>query len=357
MLRMARPAKRTPEVLEIVLERILQGEYAKEPLPSTRDLAAELGVSKFTVLRAYREAEARGAVKLAGGRRLAVPKGKRPLEAVFAVPAADTPNSFLWFASLDAVVAKRGGRATLVDYDGPSDSRLLKALQGRFDVFFLNPPGQISAVLGRLLDKRQHRVVSLYSDLPEWDIWGVDNMPAAAVDLLIFHLAAKGAREIHLVGSQSLRGRQAQLAERWADRLGAVGARGERFFPEKEGTNLPKAGALQAKRLLAVCPRPVAVIFADLPAAIGGYRAFWEAGLLPGRDVLAACLSCEPEPPYFTPSLTSIVAPSRTSVLEEAIDQILEKKIDERRAWVERVLPRARLYDGESTGANVPLPD
>ncbi len=38
---MARPAKRTPEVLEIILERIRKGEYARKPLPSTRELAAE----------------------------------------------------------------------------------------------------------------------------------------------------------------------------------------------------------------------------------------------------------------------------------------------------------------------------
>jgi len=55
-----RPAKRTPEVLEIILERIRKGEYARNPLPSTRKLAAELGVSKFTIDRAYCAAEKKG---------------------------------------------------------------------------------------------------------------------------------------------------------------------------------------------------------------------------------------------------------------------------------------------------------
>lgn len=355
---MARPAKRTPEVLEIILERIKKGDYARKPLPSTRNLASELGVSKFTIHRAYCAAEKKGLLKLSGRRRLVTGKAQsRPLEVAYIVPAADAPTSFLWFSSLDTVVTKRGGRATLVDYDGVSDSRLIRALRGNFDVIFLNPPRPaITPLLERLLCKSRDRVVTLYQDLPELDIWGIDNMPVEAVDLLIFHLASKGIREIHLVGSQQLLGRQQQLADRWAGRLTGVGAVGEKFFPQNGDGDLLEAAARQTKNLLSCHSKPASIVFCDLPAAMGGYRVLWEAGLYPGRDVLVTALSCDPETAFLTPTLTSIVAPSRTSVLEEALDQILLKKNTERRRWAEQTLSRVRLFEGESSNASAPLP-
>lgn len=348
---MARPAKRTPEVIELILERIRQGEYARKALPSTRALAAELGVSKFTIYRAYLAAEKKGLIKSVGRKWQAAGKGaSHSLEVAYVVPAADVPASFLWFSSLDEVVTRRGGRASLVDYSGPSDSRLIRTLRGNYDVIFFNPPhGPIPPLLERLLCKHRDQVVTLYQDLPKLDIWGIDNMPVEAVDLLIFHLASKGIREIHLVGSQALIGRQEQLVERWLGGLSAVKASGEKFLPEKWEDNLLEAAAQQTRKLLARYPRPASMVFCDLPSAIGGYRVFWEKGLLPGRDVLVAALVCEPEAAYLTPSLTSIIAPLRTSVLNEALDEILARKTSDRRHWAERALSRVRLFEGESS--------
>lgn len=79
-----------------------------------------------------------------------------------------------------------------------------------------------------------------------------------------------------------------------------------------------------------------------------------DAGSHPGRDILVAVLSCEPETTCLTPSLTSAIAPSRFSVLEEVIDQILMKKGEDRRRWAERALSRIRLFEGESSHMTAP---
>jgi len=350
---MARVSKRTPEVLEVVLSRIQKGEYERCPLPSTRELAEELGVSKFTIHRAYREAEKRGHIKLSERSRFVTTKSPSPvLKVAYIVPAVDSPSNFLWFSSLDTVVTRRGGHATLVDYDGPNDSRLTQALLEDYNLVFISPPPitQLPSILKRILSKAHERVVTLFQDMPELSILGIDNMPVKAVDLLIYHLVSRGAREIHLVGSQALNGRQKQLVECWASRLASVEAWGEKFFPEVDDKEeFPRAASLQTRELLARFPKPASIIFADLPAALGGCRALWNAGLHPGRDILVAVLSCEPEATYLTPSLTSLIAPSRISMLEETIDQILTKKKDERRRWAERALSRVRLFEGEST--------
>lgn len=348
---MARTAKRTPEVIELVLERIKQGEYDRKALPSTRLLAEELGVSKFTIYRAYCAAKEQGFVKCSGRKWVATANGQaRSLEVAFIVPVADVPTSFLWFSSLDELVDAQRGRAHLVDYNGPSDSRLIRALQGDYDVIFFNPPhGPMPPLLERLLRKRRANVVSLYQDLPKLGIWGVDNMPVEAVDLLVYHLASKGIREIHLVGSQSVLGRQEQLVAQWKHCLSAVRATGEEFCPAESEADLLEAAARQTRALLARHPRPASIVFSDLPSAIGGYRVLWEAGLVPGRDVLVAALVCEPEAAYLTPSLTSILAPPRTTVLEEACQQVLARKGADRKDWSKRALARVQLFEGESS--------
>ena len=351
---MARPAKRTPEVYEMIAERLRRGEYGRSALPSTRKLGTELGVSKFTILRALRLAEKKGLLSSKGRSRYALPPAgskKRSVRFACVVPAVDLTSSFNWFLSIDNVAVQRGGSATLIDYRSFSDPRLTQALSGKYDIIFFDPSSpELTPLLRRLLEENRSRVVPLYEDIPELDLWGIDNMPIGAVDLLIFHLASLGHREIHLVGSLPAVGRQQQLIDRWRSRLKAVGASGVSIFPSKSGTFLPGETHGLMPALLSSHPHPEAILFADLPAAIGGYRALWEAGLKPGMDVAVAALTCEPEAPLMTPSLTCLKVPSRETVIEEVVDTILKGGLRSKDDWVRTVLPQIRLLPGESSG-------
>lgn len=337
----------------MLVERIRRGDYARGPLPSTRKLGAEFGVSKFTILRAFQQAQKEGLLALRGRNRIAggkTSRAKRGPRFACVVPAVDLASSFHWFLSIDNVASEQKGSATLVDYRSVTDPRLTQALGGKFDVIFLDPPhGELTPLVKRLLSEKRDRVIPLYEDLPELDLWGIDNMPVSAADLLIFHLASLGHREIHLVGSLPLAGRQQQLLDRWRSRLQAIGATGESYFPTDQGSFLPASAMSVTRSLLASDPRPQSVLFADLPAAIGGYRALWELGLAPGKDVSVAALTCEPEAALMTPSLTSLVVPSRESIIREAIEAISNGTLRARRNWDETVLPRVRVMHGESS--------
>lgn len=352
---MARPGKRTPEVYEMIAERLRRGEYGRSALPSTRKLGAELGVSKFTILLALRMAEKKGLLNAKGRSRFAItPSGSKKRAVRFAclVPAVDLASSFHWFLSIDNVAVQRGGSATLIDYRSFSDPRLTQALSGKYDIIFFDPSSspKLTPLLHRLLEENRGRVVPLYEDIPELELWGIDNMPIGAVDLLIFHLASLGHRKIHLVGSIPAVGRQQQLIDRWRARLKAVGASGVSVFPSKSVTFLPEETHGLMPAFLSSHPHPEAILFADLPAAIGGYRALWEAGLKPGTDVAVAALTCEPEAPLLTPSLTCLKVPSRETVIEEVVDTILKRGRRSKDDWVRNILPQIRLLPGESSG-------
>ena len=351
---MARPATRTPEVYEMIAERLRRGEYSRGPLPSTRKLGTELGVSKFTILRALRLAEKKGLLRSKGRNRFALsPAGSKKKAARFAcvVPAIDLASSFNWFLSIDNVAVQRGGSATLIDYRSASDPRLTQALAGKYDIIFFNPSlHPLTPLLSRLLAQNRDRVVPLYEDIPEMGLWGIDNMPVGAVDLLVFHLASLGYREIHLIGCLPIAGRQQQLIDRWRTRLKAVGATGTPVFPNQENPFLPGEAHTLTRTFLASHPRPPAIIFADLPSAIGGYRALWEAGHKPGVDVAVAALTCEPEAALMTPSLTCLKVPSRESVIAEVADRILGGARRSKDDWVTTVLPQIKLLQGESSG-------
>lgn len=351
---MARPAKRTPEVYEMIVDRLRRGEYSRGPLPSTRKLGTELGVSKFTILRALRLAEKKGLLRSKGRNRFALsPTGskKRPVRFACLVPAVDLASSFNWFLSIDNVAVQRGGSATLIDYRSVSDPRLTQALSGKYDIVFYNPSAQpLTPLLTRLLSQNRNRVVPLYEDIPELNLWGIDNMPVGAVDLLVFHLASLGHREIHLLGCIPASGRQQQLIDRWRTRLKAVGATGIPMFPSQEALFLPGQAHTLTRTFLSTHPRPPAMIFADLPSALGGYRALWEEDYKPGVDVAVAALTCEPEAALMTPSLTSLTVPTRESVIEQVVDKILGGIRRSKDDWVKSVLPQIRLFSGESSG-------
>lgn len=352
---MARPAKRTPEVHEMLVERIRRGDYGRGPLPSTRKLGAELGVSKFTILRAFRQAEKEGILAIKGRSRFVRGSrgGKRKrLRFACVVPAVDLASSFHWFLSIDNVAAEQNGSATLIDYRSMSDPRLTQALIGKFDIIFLDPPhGPLPPLLHRLLSENRERVVPLYEDMPELGLFGIDNMPVEAVDLLVFHLASLGHREIHLVGSLPPVGRQHQLMQRCRSRLEAVGAKGTSVFPAEQGPCLPREATTLTREFLAANPKPQAILFADLPAAIGGYRAFWEHGIKPGPDVSVAALTCEPEAALMTPSITHLEVPSREDVIRDTAEAVLKGTSRERSNWADGILPRVKVVQGESSAS------
>jgi DNA-binding LacI/PurR family transcriptional regulator len=356
---MPRPAKKTPEVLDMILKRIRKGVYGGGQVPSTRKLADELGVSKFTILRAYRMAEQRGLLQRVGRKRLVTVAPGRPrdrsIRLACVVPAVDLVSSFHWFLSIDSVAAEKGGVATLVDYRSASDPRLTQALGNDYDVIFLDPPASpLSSLLTRLLAKKRNAVVPLYADMPEVGLLGIDNMPAEAVDLLVFHMASLGHTKIHLVGGQPLIGRQQAILRCWQECLGGVKAVGDHFAPTGEGGDMLGAAEDATRRLLAVHPQPAAIIFCDLLSAMGGYRALWEAGMHPGKDLHVAALTCEPEARYLTPSLTCLTVPSRESVIAEAVEAVLTGRGGKRKGWTRNVLPKIRLHVGESSGWQEP---
>ena len=350
---MGRPATRTPEVYEMIVERLRRGEYSRGALPSTRKLGSELGVSKFTILRALRLAEKKGLLRSKGRNRFALsPSGSKKKAARFAcvVPVIDLASSFNWFLSIDNVAVQRGGSATLIDYRSASDPRLTQALSGKYDIVFLNPSiHPLTPLLSRLLEQNRGSVVPLYEDIPEMGLWGIDNMPVGAVDLLVFHLASLGYREIHLIGCLPIAGRQQQLIDRWRSKLKAVGATGIPVFPSHENSFLPGEAHSLTRTFLASHPQTPAIIFADLLSAIGGYRALWEAGHKPGVDVAVAALTCEPEAALMTPSLTCLKVPSRETVIAEVADRILGGARRSKDDWVTTVLPQIRLLQGESS--------
>jgi hypothetical protein len=227
----------------MLVERIRRGDYGHGPLPSTRKLGVELGVSKFTILQAFRQAEKEGLLLSVGGYRYAGGKTrgtKRHLRIACIVPAVGVASNFLWFLSIKNVASSRNGSARLVDYRSASDPSLTQALGGKFDIIFLaRPHSPLTPLLKRLLLARKDRMVTLYEDMPELGLWGIDNMPVNAVDLLLFHLASLGHREIHLIGSQRPVGRQLQLIDRWAARKAGKPA-AKVGKPAKKGFKLPK---------------------------------------------------------------------------------------------------------------------
>lgn len=69
--------------------------------------------------------------------------------------------------------------------------------------------------------------------------------------------------------------------------------------------DMPEGGAILADRLLAMTPRPTAVVLAQETLAIGLYRRLREAGVEPGSDLAVIGFRKNPVCDHLVPSLTS----------------------------------------------------
>jgi DNA-binding LacI/PurR family transcriptional regulator len=69
--------------------------------------------------------------------------------------------------------------------------------------------------------------------------------------------------------------------------------------------DIPEGGAILADRLLAMSPRPTAVVLAQETLALGLYRRLQEAGVEPGPDLAVVGFRKNPVCDYLVPSLTS----------------------------------------------------
>ncbi len=256
--------------------------------------------------------------------------------------------------------ALRNGYFLLISTSHRNEAELKAALQGmhkRVDGMLIMAPEMEAWDVYRLLNGHAPVVfVNTEVRRPQLDVINFDNF--GGVHAAVVHLLARGHRRIAYIkgpdgaydARERLRGYRAALQD-------AGIPEGARL--EFEGDYTQEAGYAAARRILALDPRPTAVVGANDYCAVGVLHALHEAGLRVPEDVAVAGFDDMPSSRYTQPPLTSVNVPVEemgAAAMQYLIDRIrgTAERSNGQRMFPVTLVPRAST-EGTLTSADVTL--
>jgi hypothetical protein len=198
-----RPSGKASEVMAILEQRIRGGDYLVAPLPSGRELAAELGVSYVTARKAIGALQAQGLLTRGGNGRLVLGgrrAGGQLAQLAFIAPNFPSLEVMRWRLAIDRLADEHPCAVKNHFFRHWHDPALIDIIE-RSDGAFLYPTAeQVPAAFAARL--RARRIVVIDQD---WSALGVPSIccfPAAFVRTLLDHCRARGHRRIAVLNTQ-----------------------------------------------------------------------------------------------------------------------------------------------------------
>ena len=263
------------EIAELLRSRLARGEYPAGKLPPLRKLAADMGVSYLTARHAVKT------LKEAGWNRT---RAARPLVAMV------TP---LWaFTEWHRAVRNS-----------------TEALGGQVRVIFLSLPDREDSRLLELVSRENDRVVVMFRDMSMYGIRSLLGADPVYIERFLELLVERGHRRIDAFGRDTdIRagaGDRYRIWRNWLERHGIEG----RFHEMKHQPFVPDdaRAADFCRRKFAAEEFGEAVFCFNPTLASGFYRACFEHGLVPGRDISVFAFGDQEKAMLMTPALATVM--------------------------------------------------
>jgi DNA-binding LacI/PurR family transcriptional regulator len=334
--------------------RIAHADHVVNGIPSERQLAEELGLSRTTVRTAVQSLiEKQVLVRRDNGRIdvASAPDGSRRRTLGFIAPAGASDDVAQWRESVEGalhdVLHDQSITVRSVSYGHWADPVIQEVLSGFEAAFLVTPAEKIPAWLVKIIKSSRCRVVVLDQDESDAGLPSVTLFPPAVENNLLDYLFSLGHRRIDCINTQE-RGAviQGRIAV-WKQYLQTRGIAGQLHSQEQRNpfesayrmvSDLVRAGQLSAPALFCTTG----------PAAMGAMRALYETGLKVGREVSVCAVNSEGIGRYTIPSLTALEAPPRSRYLQRVSEWMFSDA-----PWEGPLLIQPEgglLFEGESTG-------
>ena len=300
-------------VVNLLRNRIAQGDYALTDFPAERQLALETGVCYMTARRAVKELLRDGWIVRRPNGRLDINRIKKragklpPRQIALLAPTFNSPNIETWRMALDRQVRARGWSVRPVLYVHWDDPLLLDALRGFAATFLLTVSGTVPP---RVMEQLRNtaRLVVVDADWSADGFVSVQLFPPVFVQRLLDHFASLGHARIGCLNTQP---HDAVILERigqwrnWSDARGLSAPLWNKPVPVQ---TTPFQAAYEAVRRAIKAKKfdITAVLCTTAPAAVGAMRAMYEHGIQPGRDVALGVVNGEGYAQVLTPSVTAL---------------------------------------------------
>jgi len=339
---------------QMIEERIAFADHVVTGIPSERQLAEELGLSRFTVRKAVEGLVEKGTLSRQENGRLGVAPQSgagRAKTIGFIAPVGPSANRDEWRESLRGVVDSLdlgpGVVVRTVTYGHWADPVLQEALAAFDGAFFMAISENIPNWLRSKIHESRCRLMALDSDQSRAGLPSVLLFSPAAEPKLFDHLYRLGHRRIDCINTQY---EDAVIKDRiaaWRVYQEARGIGGQLLSlthdrPIELAYRLVRDFLYQGRDLAP------ALFCTTGPAAMGAMRAVHEAGLKIGHDISVCAVNSEGVGRYLMPSLTALEAPPRGLYLRRALEWMLGHG-----EWQGPLVIQPEdvpLFEGESTG-------
>ncbi len=345
-----RKAKLAVQTIE---KRIAHADHIMAGIPSERQLADELGLSRNTVRIAVQHLVEKGVlVRQNNGRLNVAPSNSPQLRTLcFIAPVGVSSDADEWRQSveslLDGVFQGNGVTVRFVTQGHWGDPVIQEVLSSFDGAFFLAPAEKIPDWLAVKMKDSSCRVVVLDQDASAVGLPSVVLFPPTSEHKLFDHLSHLGHRQIDCLNTQEQGSVVTARMSVWQEYIASHGLSGQLHSLEKRKP-VESAYELIRDALRAGVPLASALFCTTGPAALGAMRAFYEGGLKIGVDVSVCAINGEGIGRYLMPSLTALESPPRSLYLRQAIEWMVSEE-----EWRGPLLVQPDdipLFQGESTG-------
>ena len=285
------------EIAELLRSRLARGEYPAGKLPPLRKLAADMGVSYLTARHAVK------ALKEAGWNRT---RAARPLVAMVTPLWAFTE----WHRAVRNSTEALGGQVRFIAYASDTDPNISEAInENEYDVIFLSLPDREDSRLLELVSRENDRVVVMFRDMSMYGIRSLLGADPVYIERFLELLVERGHRRIDAFGRDTdIRagaGDRYRIWRNWLERHGIEG----RFHEMKHQPFVPDdaRAADFCRRKFAAEEFGEAVFCFNPTLASGFYRACFEHGLVPGRDISVFAFGDQEKAMLMTPALATVM--------------------------------------------------
>ena len=285
------------EIAELLRSRLARGEYPAGKLPPLRKLAADMGVSYLTARHAVKT------LKEAGWNRT---RAARPLVAMVTPLWAFTE----WHRAVRNSTEALGGQVRFIAYVSDTDPNISEAInENEYDVIFLSLPDREDSRLLELVSRENDRVVVMFRDMSMYGIRSLLGADPVYIERFLELLVERGHRRIDAFGRDTdIRagaGDRYRIWRNWLERHGIEG----RFHEMKHQPFVPDdaRAADFCRRKFAAEEFGEAVFCFNPTLASGFYRACFEHGLVPGRDISVFAFGDQEKAMLMTPALATVM--------------------------------------------------
>lgn len=330
--------------------------------PTMKDVAAAAGVSVMTVSRAFKadasvNAQTRARILAAADRlgyvfdsRGSVLRSRRSGFVAVTIPSLNNANFAETVEALTIVLKAEGFQVLLgyTNYDIHREEELIEELLRRRPEAILVTGGRHTERARRLLAAARIPVIEMW-DLPSDPIGQVVGFSnAAAIGLMVDHLAGQGATRIAFIGGDNVE--DTRGADRRRGFVAAMEARGlaaDRLVNAGAPPVTMKTGGEGLARMIAAFPDTEAVICVSDLSAFGAMMECARRGIAVPGDLAVAGFGAYDIAQICTPTITTI-DPHCEQIGRLAGERVVGILRDGAGDAITQVIPVLRV--GESTG-------